>query len=384
MSFITGSGATASSATSVAASTAAAASSTTLATSTRASSGSSAASSSSFSSPSAETVALTTTFTPPPSCTQGRLTLLSSPWYNIWLNEPSPVPGSLVTDCYPSQFISGYTSVFNVTSSIAPLFSPLVCPEAWETVNTFSSSYIACCPSGYALNPPSTILDSRRPAYGGTCYSSVVVGSTYTVTAYNASTLTATQAWPATTSLDQFYAHVIEGYALELKPASTSSASNSSSSSSASPSPTPSDDDSTLSGGAIAGIVIGVLALLALLTGLFSFLLLRRRRRRRQSAAAAAADAARRTSSSPPPTHEVDGTAAFHEKVGDSEFRKELPGSPGAPAGGELESPAAPAAVHELDAGAGGLAEMEGEGVRTRGEKEGGEEGARKVGDDVA
>ncbi|KAL1614603.1 hypothetical protein SLS54_009668 [Diplodia seriata] len=107
-----------------------------------------------------------------------------------------------------------------MTSSIAPVFSPLVCPEAWETVNTFSSSYIACCPSGYALNPPSTTVDSRRPAYGGTCYSSVAFGSTYTVTAYNASTLTATQAWPATNSLDQFYAHVIEGYALSLRPAS--------------------------------------------------------------------------------------------------------------------------------------------------------------------
>ncbi|KKY20502.1 putative cfem domain protein [Diplodia seriata] len=130
------------------------------------------------------------------------------------------VPGALFTDCYPSQFISGYTSVFNMTSSIAPIFSPLVCPEAWETVNTFSSSYIACCPSGYALNPPSTTVDSRRPAYGGTCYSSVAFGSTYTVTAYNASTLTATQAWPATNSLDQFYAHVIEGYALSLRPAS--------------------------------------------------------------------------------------------------------------------------------------------------------------------
>lgn len=99
------------------------------------------------------TVALTTTFTPPPSCTEAHLTLLSSPFYNIWLNEPSPVPGSLFTDCYPSQFISGYTSVFNMTSSIAPVFSPLVCPEAWETVNTFSSSYIACCPSYVVLFP---------------------------------------------------------------------------------------------------------------------------------------------------------------------------------------------------------------------------------------
>ena len=76
--------------------------------------------------------------------------------------------------------------------------------------------------SGYVLNAPSTTVDSNRPAYGGTCYSAAVQGSTYTVTAYNASTLTATQAWPATTSLDQFYAHVIEGYALELKAASVS------------------------------------------------------------------------------------------------------------------------------------------------------------------
>lgn len=76
--------------------------------------------------------------------------------------------------------------------------------------------------SGYALNPPSTTVDSRRPAYGGTCYSSVTLDKTYTVTAYNASTVTATQAWPATNSLDQIYAHVIEGYALELRAATVS------------------------------------------------------------------------------------------------------------------------------------------------------------------
>ncbi|KAK0663553.1 hypothetical protein DIS24_g890 [Lasiodiplodia hormozganensis] len=327
-----------------AASTAAAASSTTLATSTR--------SSSTFVSPAAVTVALTTTFTPPPACTENQLTLLSSPWYNIWLNEPSPVPGSLFTDCYPSQFISGYTSVFNMTSSIAPVFSPLVCPEAWETVNTFSSSYIACCPSGYALHPPATTVDTNRPAYGGTCYSPVVLGSTYTVTAYNASTLTATQAWPATNSGDQFFAHVIEGYALSLSESSSSSTASASASASSSTIPTvtatPSSDSSSISGGAIAGIVIGVCAALALLLAGVFFFLRRRRQASAKAAAAAAAAAGAAENGHRTSGHEVDGSDTYHEKVGDQEYRRELPGWPGSEGGAthEMESPSV---AHELE-----------------------------------
>lgn len=53
---------------------------------------------------------LTTTFTPPLSCGEMHLTQLSSPGYEIWLNEPQPVPGSKFGECYPTEFAAGYTS----------------------------------------------------------------------------------------------------------------------------------------------------------------------------------------------------------------------------------------------------------------------------------
>lgn len=53
---------------------------------------------------------LTDTFTPPASCGEMHLTQLSSPGYQIWLNEPQPVTQSQFGDCYPPGFIDGYTS----------------------------------------------------------------------------------------------------------------------------------------------------------------------------------------------------------------------------------------------------------------------------------
>jgi hypothetical protein len=91
--------------------------------------------------------ALTTTFTPPATCTQNQLSQMSSPGYFLWLNEPQPVPATKVGDCYPSQFIEGYTSLVNQSSSIAPMFSPLVCPEGWHTATAWTNGYIACCNS---------------------------------------------------------------------------------------------------------------------------------------------------------------------------------------------------------------------------------------------
>lgn len=91
--------------------------------------------------------ALTTTFTPPATCTQMHLTQLSAESYQIWLNEPNPVASSKFGDCYPSQFIQGYTSIVNASSSIAPMFSPLVCPIGWSTAQEWDNGYIACCQS---------------------------------------------------------------------------------------------------------------------------------------------------------------------------------------------------------------------------------------------
>lgn len=91
--------------------------------------------------------ALTTEFVAPSTCYSMQLTMLSSPGYFIWLNEPQPVPGTLYPDCYPSQFIDGYSSVYNASSSIAPMMSPLVAPENWITAKEMDDGYIALCPS---------------------------------------------------------------------------------------------------------------------------------------------------------------------------------------------------------------------------------------------
>lgn len=93
--------------------------------------------------------ALTTTFTAPATCNDDLLTMLTAKSYQIWINEPLPLPGLKVDDCYPSQWADGYTSVVGSSSSIAPMMSPLVCPSGWatQTDDTWTSGYIACCAS---------------------------------------------------------------------------------------------------------------------------------------------------------------------------------------------------------------------------------------------
>ncbi|CAI6025098.1 unnamed protein product [Clonostachys chloroleuca] len=230
---------------------------------------------------------LTTTFIPPPTCTESRLSMMASPRYQIWNNEPAPLSNTKVTDCYPSQFIKRYTSAFNQSSSIAPLMSPLVCPSGWVTARQWDNAYIVCCASGYLLHPPETTVDADRPGYGGTCYSPFLVGQTATVTGYNSTMITATFPWVASSSADQAYAHPIDGFAMDLLASLTSSSESVTSTSSSSLATATATNDSSedsstassssISGGAIAGIVIGVLAGLALII-LAVFLLIRRRR----------------------------------------------------------------------------------------------------------
>ncbi|KAI0481030.1 hypothetical protein GGR56DRAFT_688448 [Xylariaceae sp. FL0804] len=230
--------------------------------------------------------ALTTTFTPPPSCTH--LTQLSSPGYEIWLNEPQPVPETKFSDCYPSAFVAGYTyvripssSIVNASSSIAPMFSPLVCPQGWHTAQEWENGYIACCASGYELHLPDTTSDSKRSAYGGTCYSQLTVSQTLTVTAFDSASATATVEWVASTTPAQVFGHVIDGFKLEEETSSNSALSSSTGAIPAqqtSSAPSSSSSSGGISGGAVAGIVVGVVAAMVVAAAA-TFCLIRRRYR---------------------------------------------------------------------------------------------------------
>lgn len=108
--------------------------------------------------------ALSTTFTPPASCAEQRLTF-APPKYFLWMNDPQPVDGVKMADCYPSQWIEQYTSSAAWTMSIAPMMSPLVCPSAWTTVSTSYVNlpdYIACCPKYVAAVPDNLVMTLWR------------------------------------------------------------------------------------------------------------------------------------------------------------------------------------------------------------------------------
>lgn len=91
---------------------------------------------------------ITTVFTPPPSCTDGSLTMLERQNYGIWQNEPLPVIGTTFSGCYPSQYIDSYLN--SARNTIFPPFSPLVCPQNYATVSSETMAgqplYIVCCP----------------------------------------------------------------------------------------------------------------------------------------------------------------------------------------------------------------------------------------------
>lgn len=88
---------------------------------------------------------LTTTFVPKATaCTENRLTMLANRKYEIWNNEPVPVPNITITDCYPTQFLESYTLLGAKVTQ--PAFNPLICPDNYETIGPYTSNYIACCP----------------------------------------------------------------------------------------------------------------------------------------------------------------------------------------------------------------------------------------------
>ncbi|KAL1306931.1 hypothetical protein AAFC00_005573 [Neodothiora populina] len=224
--------------------------------------------------------ALTTVFTPATTCSG--LTF-SAPDYSIWYNEPVPAPTITESGCYPSQWLNGYTALS--TSSVAPALSPLVCPLGWSTALKSTSNYIACCPTGYNVHPPASTVDKQRPVYGGLCFSEFLADVSLTVVEYNKTGIVQTQTVPFSTS-GQVYAHIIDGYVSKDALTTTSAAPNASglsmSTASSIATSSPSVSHKHLSGGAIAGIVIGcvvgVLAVLAL-----GFFVLRRRKQQQKS-----------------------------------------------------------------------------------------------------
>ncbi|KAF2833591.1 hypothetical protein CC86DRAFT_11882 [Ophiobolus disseminans] len=240
------------------------------------------------------TIALSTTFTPAASCASNKLTMLPPPGYFIWANEPVPFQNTTVTNCYPSEFLKGYTSVASGLdqSSVVPVMSPLVCPSNFCVQFVGDDNYMACCPSGYLFAPPKTPLVRDRPGYGGTCYSDFTVSSTATVLKYDESGSTMVAPFVATTSLAQAFAHPIDGFAPNApklgcaspspspSPSSSLSSSNLSSRisapSSASTSSTAASGSTGVSPGVIAGAVVGSVLGLIAIVGLVLFLLRRR------------------------------------------------------------------------------------------------------------
>ncbi|KAI1261572.1 hypothetical protein F5Y18DRAFT_202040 [Xylariaceae sp. FL1019] len=228
------------------------------------------------SSPTATTpyaVALTTTFVPPDSCNQGQLTMLSSPGFFIWLNEPIPVPGTTIPGCYPTEFMQYYTTYrldATFVGSRVPMMSPLICPLGWQVASQ-SADYQACCPAGYELTPPETTLDPDRPAYGGTCFSQWPSSSTAHVIAYGPSQETGTILVQSTLSGFANYAHVIDGIAIKTA-SSDSSVSSQTSTTDSSP--------HSLSTGALVGSVVAIIVVALGFISFAAFLFVRRRRQR--------------------------------------------------------------------------------------------------------
>jgi hypothetical protein len=89
--------------------------------------------------PKSYTMALTTTFTPPPECT-GSFTQIGTEY---WQNAILPAPHTTLTSCYPSEFFSSVVGAANSVS--LPPFDPLVCPAGWSSI-PWNSTYFACCP----------------------------------------------------------------------------------------------------------------------------------------------------------------------------------------------------------------------------------------------
>ena len=93
--------------------------------------------------PASYNLAITTTYTQSPQCTEGAITMMDAYGPYLWANSVNPLSSSTVTTCYPSQF---YSSIIgNLNKVKLPAFSALICPNDWETY-PYNATYIGCCP----------------------------------------------------------------------------------------------------------------------------------------------------------------------------------------------------------------------------------------------
>lgn len=61
-------------------------------------------------------------------------------------------------------------------------------------------------------------MDKERPAYGGTCYSTMTVGQTVPVSKYGNDSFTAMGSFIATKAEDHVFGHVMDGYKVGAVP----------------------------------------------------------------------------------------------------------------------------------------------------------------------
>jgi len=93
--------------------------------------------------PASYDLAITTTYTQSPQCTENAITMMDAYGPYLWANSVNPLPTSTVTTCYPPQF---YSSIIGMLNKVKlPVFSALICPNDWDTA-FYNATYIGCCP----------------------------------------------------------------------------------------------------------------------------------------------------------------------------------------------------------------------------------------------
>ena len=292
------------------------------------------------------TIALSTTFTPSSPCTYtSQINILPPPGYLLWWNEPVPYTSMTIKSCYPSEFLRSYTSVAPTSdralgSSIVPPMSPLVCPENFCTQYVGSNNYIACCPSGYKFATTGAPIVSNRPAYGGICYTDIQISQELTALVYDSTGSTHTEIWAPSTTGAQGYAHPIDGWAKTSpvlgcptrSPTSTKSRTSFALPSSRGPwadNPTEIGTGKTTkvktkgkrrSAGTIAGIVFGVLTVVAAIIG-FAVAMSKRKKNAQKDG-----DAAQQLMGDEGKAQEVEGDQIYQK--GEDQTRGELQAAP--------------------------------------------------------